>query len=125
MDLPEGTLRLFWRLGGEDGHTPIHEPDVLVWAGWLEMTAELPSERSVGYEQVGDRVVSTAFLGMAMGISGMWGTPPLLFETAIFTLAGEGLAAVDLAGRYSTWDEAAAGHAVVVARLQAGGDEDA
>ena len=58
--------------------------------------------RRVGDDRVGDVRVSTVFLGRDHQFG--YG-PPLLFETMVF--GGEH---DDLQERYSTWDEAEAGH---------------
>lgn len=67
--------------------------------------------RRVAAETVGDALVSTVFLGL----NHQWrpNQPPLLFETMIFGGARDGHQ-----GRYSTYDEAAAGHAAIVQLLQ-------
>lgn len=79
-----------------DGKVPIEEPNTLEWADKFE--EDLIVEKTM----IGQVRVSTVFLG----IDHQFGDgPPLLFETMIFggELDGE-------QQRYSTWDEAKAGH---------------
>ena len=77
---------------------------------WAQMHADIRLRRVAVTEWDGTQV-STVFLGLDHGFGG----PPLLFETMIF--GGE----YDLhCWRYSTWDEAVAGDAAIVARLRAG-----
>jgi hypothetical protein len=68
------------------------------------------ADRHVGLTDVGKRRVSTVFLIVNHG----YGRTPQLFETAVFE-QGE---LVDIVGRYSTWAQAEAGHAQVVAELR-------
>lgn len=77
--------------------------DVLEWARWLEAN---PDAKIVKQENVGGFHVSTVFLGLDHAWGG--GTP-LLFETMVF--GGPGDQSQD---RYSTWDEAMAGHIATV-----------
>lgn len=95
-----------------DGHTP--KPcDLMTWARWFET-----AERHVAKTDVGPYWVSTVFLGT----DHRWGEgPPLLFETMVFWKKSSAYptranGAVDDFGqeRYSTWDEAEAGHALMV-----------
>lgn len=93
---------------GPDGRTPV-PCSMLAWdaarrsrkreAGndpWRVALTELP----------GDVRISTVFLGLDHSF-GM-GDTPILFETMIFGLKDE------YCERYSTWDEAEAGHRVAV-----------
>jgi hypothetical protein len=81
--------------------------DLLTWARWFE-TAD--AQRVVAQEMLGAVKVSTVFLGLdhqyGMG-------PPLLFETMVF---GGGLDGHQT--RYSTWEEAVAGHRAMVERAR-------
>jgi hypothetical protein len=88
-------------------------PDIILWGTWFEDSRKT---RIVAQDQVGDYWVSTVFLGIDHSFS-PWGKrgPPILFETMIFLEENEGETQV----RYATWDEAAAGHADIVARLKA------
>jgi len=89
-----------------DGHTPVPEPDMETFAIWHGT-----EDRRVALTVLGPGVeVSTVFLG----IDHQFGDgPPLLFETMLFSDYEE------KEWRYSTWDEAAAGHERVVAELKA------
>jgi hypothetical protein len=79
--------------------------DMLTWARAMEVTATRIVERTV----VGDAEVSTVFLGLDHQFGD---GSPLLFETLVFggRLDGE-------MERYSTWDEAVAGHRRMVERV--------
>lgn len=85
-----GDIELWWVLDAD--HTPrqVSYPDWKAWAA----------------------DVSTVFLS----VDHQWGEgPPVLFETMIF-----GGPHADWTDRYSTWDEAVAGHERVVAALTEG-----
>lgn len=84
-----------------DGKTAVPEPDLIKWAKWYEKADRLVT-------RTGD--VSTVFLGLdhAFGDG-----PVQLFETLVF---GGPLA--DEMDRYSTWDEAEAGHQTMVQRVE-------
>lgn len=83
--------------------------DLMTWARWLEKNHK---NKHVADEKVGDVRVSTVFLGLDHN----WGDgPPLIFETMIF--GGEH---DQVEWRYTTWDQAEAGHKRVVAALQEG-----
>lgn len=88
-----------------DGHTPVLVDDLVTWGKWFEL-----ADRTVAKAHVGDSEVSTVFLGADYS----WGDgPPLLFETLVF---GGPLA--DEMERYSTWEQAIAGHEAMVARCR-------
>jgi hypothetical protein len=101
-----------------DGHTPRQVP----MERWAELTnhrfrATRPEDDPwrVAWTPLGDGAVtvSTVFLGLDHA----WGDgPPMLFETMIF---GGGDEWDQLQWRYTSWDDAEAGHAAVVERLQA------
>lgn len=78
---------------------------------WGQMFQD-PDKKRVAVDEVDDNRVSTVFLGM----NHSWdpAAPPLWFETMTFGPVGE------WCWRYSTWDEAIAGHAAVLAAVQAG-----
>lgn len=84
-----------------DGHTPVPVP-LLEWASWFNV-----ENRRVADDVVGEVRVSTVFLGIDHAFGN---GPPLLFETMIF--GGEH---DEDQRRYSTWGEAAAGHAEMLA----------
>jgi len=88
-----------------DGHEPVPVDDVMTWARWFEANT---AARIVGKTRVGDQEVSTVFLGL----DHQYGSgPPLLFETMVFPEC-------DDCQRYSTWDQAVAGHDATVGRLR-------
>lgn len=90
------------------GHEVVVEPDLMVWARWIEK-----ADRAVRQTRVGEQRVSTAFLGLYHSF--VDGAKPLVFETMVF--GGE---FDEYCRTYCTWDEAVAGHEDVVARLKAG-----
>ena len=79
--------------------------DLMTWARWFEAT-----DRHVKLTEQGDVMISTAFLGFDCSFSD--DGPPLIFETMVFQ--GEHGGEME---RYSTWDEAEAGHARWVAKV--------
>lgn len=83
------------------------------WAQWVTESNE---DRRVARESVPGCEVSTVFLGLDRSFGG---GPPMLFETMVFggPLDGE-------QARYSTWDEAEAGHQAVVGRVRAASGEE-
>ena len=91
-----------------DGHEPV-PVDLMTWARWFEDNRD---KRRVAATDIfpGKLWVSTVFLGIDHGF-GMG--PPLLFETMVFDESGND----DDCERYTTWEEAEAGHAKIVARL--------
>jgi hypothetical protein len=93
---------------------PVPCADLLEWARWFEVGAN----RIVRQQNVGHWLVSTVFLGLDHNFAG--GGPPLLFETMVFDLAGE-KGRDHWMQRYSTRDEALAGHAHMTAYLAACG----
>lgn len=108
-------MRPFWYV--LNGHEPVVEPDVMK----VEMLLRNPCARSVAYTglRAGGWVrrrinVSTVFgcLDQRMFDDG----PPILFETMIFGRRGKPI----WRDRYSTWDEAFAGHSMIVDLIRAG-----
>jgi hypothetical protein len=99
---------MYWKL---DGHTPVPATSVEFGAQF-----EKPEVRRVAYDEIGAVNVSTVFLGLdhSFRLQG----PPLLFETMIFGLDDEN----EYQWRYSTWDEAEAGHARALAAVREGRD---
>lgn len=79
------------------------------WGRFFEDT----DNRRVGAEEVGDVRVSTVFLGLNHQYFD--GEEPLWFETMVF--GGEHDQDMD---RYTTWEQAEAGHKEVVRRLKEG-----
>ena len=89
--------------------------DLLTWARWFEIEKRRVAETSTALFWI-----STVFLGL----DHQWGKgPPLLFETMIFerskvTKMGPVLDELDgEQWRYSTWDDAEAGHHATVKRV--------
>jgi hypothetical protein len=81
--------------------------DLMTWAKSFET-----SERKVAKTAIGDSSVSTVFLGL----NHQWGDgPPLLFETLVFGGPLDG----DME-RYSTYEQAEAGHAAMCERVRLG-----
>lgn len=81
-----------------NGKEPVLEPDLMKFGKWFET-----ADRVVKQTQLPDNVkVSTVFLGIDHGFGS---DKPVLFETMVF--GGEHDQYQD---RYSTWDEAEAGH---------------
>lgn len=72
--------------------------------GWVDLyrTEEGQKMRRVGRDEIEDKEVSTVFLAMAHGYSGF----PTCFETMVFDEKGHDI----YCERYTTWDEAVAGH---------------
>lgn len=91
-----------------DGHEPVPEPDVLRWGHWMQS-----ADRVVDKTVVDGQEVSTVFLGL----DHQWGIgPPVLFETMVF---GLGSSLDEHCERYSTWDDAIAGHDRIVGEVRA------
>lgn len=88
-----------------NGRTPERCDDIEKFAMWYEKANRIVAKDVVGG---GDVLVSTVFLGF----DHQWddGEPPLLFETMIF--GGKHNETLE---RCSTWDQAVAGHASLLA----------
>jgi hypothetical protein len=89
-----------------EGHEPV-EVDATTWARWLETNQD---QERVALDQIGDTKVSTAFFGLDLSFGG---ERTLLFET--MTIGGD---LSDERDRYTTWDEAVAGHAAMCERVR-------
>ncbi len=89
-----------------DGKTAVPVADGVVWAEQFDR-----STRCVARTETPHYTVSTVFLGMNHAYDD---GPPMLFETMVFGGPLEG--AME---RCSTWDEAEAQHAAMVARCEA------
>jgi hypothetical protein len=102
---------IYYRL---DDHTPvpIDSTDITRW--WpSQRSREHDPWRVAGTEFPDGRYLSTVFLGIDhQYLDG----PPLLFETMLF----DDPRGDEQQWRWSTWDEAEAGHAAVVAELEGG-----
>jgi hypothetical protein len=82
---------------------------------WIDMKRDFDARCRVAREFVGDIEVSTVFLGHDMNHSRIVDEtlPTICFETMTF-----GPNRSDVEDRYSTWEEALAGHQAVVERLK-------
>ena len=89
-----------------EGHAPIPCDDLMEWGGWFQKADRHVAETTIKP----DVRVSTVFLGLDHNHSGTG--KPLLFETMVF--GGEHDEDMD---RYSTWDEAVAGHKKMVKKI--------
>lgn len=93
-----------------DADNNVVEADLMTWAHWLE---DCPHARIIGYTEItSESVVSTVFLGLDHRFYGEG--PPLLFETLIFG----GPLDQDM-WRYSSYDDAEAGHVMAVKKARA------
>ena len=81
------------------GHKTVPCPDLYAWGEWLEK-----ADRCVKLTIQGDVYVSTVFLGLDHRM--MSEGPPILFETMAFGVPN----LEHDQERYSTWDQAVAGH---------------
>jgi hypothetical protein len=81
--------------------------DLITWATWLESVGE---GRVVARDLVGDIVISTVFIGLDHRFGD---GPPLIFETMVLG----GVLDQEME-RYSTYDEAEAGHQSMVERVR-------
>jgi hypothetical protein len=110
--------RAMYYVLGEDGRTPV-PAEPMEWANGFEAAKERPHKTPepgdgwarVAETMVGERSVSTVFLGLDHAF---FGGRPLLFETMVFAGSHES----EGQWRYSTWDEALAGHDQVVLLVQ-------
>lgn len=92
----------------DDEHQPV-KVDSLVWAAWRE-SDRTRKKSQVGLDQLESAVISTVFLGLDHN----WrGGLPILFETMVFASVPEHDVDQHM-WRYSTWDEAVAGHKAAV-----------
>lgn len=89
-----------------DASEPVPCDDLLTWGKWMESR----DARRVGADTIGDVRVSTVFLGLDHSFGD---GPPLLYETMIF--GGEH---DQWQERYSTRDEALAGHLAAVVKVR-------
>lgn len=94
---------LFWRLQGKLAIPT----NAKTWA--FEVFS---NDRLVAHDKIGGVVISTVFIGMDH--SRIPDTPPLIFELVVFR-GGESAETF----RYSTWQQAEAGHAQVLAKIRA------
>lgn len=102
-----------------ENNEPVAEPDTIKWARWFEEThvvnGDIVPRRRVAFTRLnGGIVVSTAFLGIDHAFGG---GPPMLWETMIFRAAHDGepnnwapFGEGEYQERYTSHDEAIAGH---------------
>lgn len=88
------------------------ECDLMTWARQFEN-----EDRHVAEDQINGCRVSTVWLGTNHNFLG---GPPLLFETMVFGIDGDDL----YQDRYTTWQEAEAGHQKAVEWVNNGCKED-
>lgn len=103
LPTPTGPRHLWYVLGGKDGHTPI--PSTVEEASKMLGARGV---RQVARTQIGEMDVSTVFLALDHAYQGR----PKVFETMTFGGPDDS----EVQGRYSTWEEAEAGHQTAVAR---------
>jgi hypothetical protein len=89
-----------------DGKTPVVESNSLRWSKWFST-----ADRIVKQDRIEDVSVSTVFVGLDHRFFG--DGPPLLFETLVFGGPRDGQTY-----RYSSWDDAEAGHEMEVKRVR-------
>jgi hypothetical protein len=100
----------------DEDNNPVPEPDLATWGRWHA----LDERRIVGRHELPpgphqSRFVSTVFLGSDHG----WGRPgslPILWETMVFGFP-KGHEYADYQERYTSLEDAQAGHRSVVAAL--------
>lgn len=92
-----------------DGHEPRPVENFQDWAIWCGT-----NDRHVALTEIPGAAVSTIFLGLNHRF--IDDGPPLLFETMCFSDTGE---PTGPQRRYSTWDEAEAGHAEICEEMRA------
>ena len=95
------------------GKKPVLCNDIHVWANFFGDNA-----RTVRKTEIGNKMVSTVFLGLDHNF--MTDGPPILFETMIFSNDSFKVDDKDdgFQVRYSTWEEAEAGHERVCEKLK-------
>lgn len=84
---------------------PVEVSDVLTWGEWFEN-----ADRHVAQTAVRGVRISTVFLGVDHSFGD---GPPMLFETMVF-----GGPMDEEMARYSTWEEAEAGHKEMVQEVK-------
>ena len=99
------------------GHEPV-PATVMQWMEWEKQGREADgtvpaAHRRVAETTINDYWVSTVFLAFDHGLSSM----PILFETMVWSDT-DGDEWDQYQDRYATWEQAEAGHAEVVAKLQ-------
>jgi hypothetical protein len=92
----------------DDDGNPLEIDDVLIWGRWFET-----HDRHVALDVVEGCKVSTVFLGLDHSFGS---GPPVLWETMIFS--GEGGPMDQAQWRYTSLEDARAGHAAALAELK-------
>lgn len=101
-------MAIYYKLDEEHNVIPLEGENAgLEWAKAFENTS-----RVVKQDTVGKYWVSTVFLGLDHRMSGLETGKPLIFETMVFS-ADRKESEFDIE-RWSTWDEAVAGHEAMV-----------
>jgi len=90
-----------------EGHKAV-EADLMTWARWFETSSR--ADRIVARTELAECTVSTVFIGLDHNLGD---GPPHIFETLV--LGGK---LADEMERYSTWEQAEAGHEVMVGRVR-------
>ena len=92
-------------------HTTEACHDVAAWIDWFKT-----ADRRVGYTAIGNKVVSTVFLGIDHACDP---SAPVLFETMVFEKDDKDSGDKRSGGRnwYATWQEAQEGHNKAVSDL--------
>lgn len=102
---------------GPDGE-PIAEPDQQAWWGWYEANSALREDgtrgKQVGCTTIGAVEVSTVFTGWNLA---PWCDAVICYESLVF--GPHDFPLTDECDRYATRAEALAGHAALVARVEA------
>jgi len=91
--------------------------DLMEWAAWFEQSRH---ERQIKRDEVQGFLVSTVFLGLDHSFGD--DAPPLWFETMVFRLSEDGFKGRDTyeCERYTTLEEAHAGHAEICKKVRTG-----
>ena len=92
----------------ETGEQPILCSDYVLWESWFENV----DNRQVASKQIGEKMVSTVFLGIDHG----YGGPPILWETMVFGSNNEELEKDRCTGDRN---QALAMHELMVERMEA------
>lgn len=100
--------------------------DLDEWGRWFQRSRD-DGSRTVAVDHVGPWTVSTVFIGMNHDpFSYISGTPPILWETMIFSQFEDLDDPFDgMQWRYTSKPDALAGHEDIVRRLRAGQDLNA
>ena len=91
----------------DESGEPVPARDLMTWGAWMERRGI----RTIARTRIGPVTVSTIFTGIDQRLLG--DGPPLLFETMIFEGGRDGAI-----WRYVTREEAIAGHAAAVKRVE-------